>query len=244
MKELLHPFITFLLGIIMAWLFFYFKKKRVAKIILALSFAWLLICSFNFLPNILIRSLENRYATFTPLSNDTTSYHILVLGGGHAEDDRLPPNGQLNITALGRLVEGIRIHRILRSSKLVVSGFSPDSRTPQAEILKKTALLLGVATDDILLQTKPANTYEEASEYTSKFGKNHPLIVVTTGTHMPRAMQMFKMMGAKPIAAPTNFLVRAGDTEDRAWFPSVKNMDKMHTVIKEYLAISVANLRY
>lgn len=230
--------------IVLASVIYCIKKKQIAKVITIISFIWLAICSFNFLPDVLIRSLENKYPVFVPQSNDTISYHIVILGGGHVEDKRLPANGQLNVTALGRLVEGIRIHKILKSSKLVVSGSALDSGTTQAEILKKTAMLIGIDSKDILLQTKPENTYEEAREYTLRYGKDHPLIIVTTGTHIPRAMHMFKMMGAKPVAAPTNFLVRLGDPENRAWLPSVKNMDKMHTAIKEYLAIAVVRWRY
>jgi uncharacterized SAM-binding protein YcdF (DUF218 family) len=241
-KNLLHPFSIYLIGLSAVVILFYFKKIRLVNLLFILSFLWLLISSFGFLPNLLVESLESKYSVYHPSVQDSCIYHILVLGGGHVEDERLPPNGQLNLTALGRLAEGIRLFRLLPNSKLVLSGYSPSGRTPQAEILKRTALLLGVDNRRTLLQVTPTNTYEEAKEYSKKYGNNVKLIVVTSATHMSRAIEMFKGFDLDPIPAPTNFLIK-GNGEEGSWRPSVTNMDNMHTAFKEYIALWTADWR-
>ena len=244
LKVLLHPFVLFWLGILISLGLLLMKKRRLARIGFYICFVSLFLTSVGIVTGPIVRSLEDRYPVYHPALHDTIGYDILVLGGGHIEDDRLPPNGQLNITALGRLVEGIRLFRLLPNSKLILSGYSPDGRTTQAEILQKTAELLGVESDDILLQKQPINTYEEAKFYRENYQSIRQLIVVTSGTHMPRAMKMFALFNLKPIAAPTNFLLRPINMGDYSLVPSTKNMDNLHTAIKEYLAMAVINFRY
>jgi len=244
LKELLHPFTIFLLGIILSALLYYLKRKSAAKVIGILSFAWLLLCSLSLITDPLVKNLESRYPVYNPSPQDSSSYYIIILGGGHAEDPKLPANAQLHVTALGRLIEGIRIHKLLPNSKLVLSGYSPNNGTSQAAIQYKTALSLGVDEKDMFIQEKPKNTYEEAEEFAKKFGKDNKIIVVSTATHIPRAVRMFELQGIHAIAAPTNHLIRAGNVEDKPWWPKVKNMDTLHSVIKEYIAMAVINWRY
>lgn len=244
LKELLHPFSIFLLGIILSALLYYFKKKSPAKVIGILSFAWLILCSVSLFSDPVVKNLERRFSVYNPSPQDSSLYYIIVLGGGHAEDPELPANAQLHVTALGRLIEGIRIHRLLPNSKLVLSGYSPNNRTSQAAIQRKTALSLGVNDTDIFIQEKPKNTYEEAEEFVKRFGKDNKLILVSSATHIPRSIKMFELQGINASAAPTNHLVRAGSVEGSPLLPTVKNMDNLHSVIKEYVAMAAINWRY
>jgi uncharacterized SAM-binding protein YcdF (DUF218 family) len=47
----------------------------------------------------------------------------------------------------------------------------------------------------------------EARIYKERFGKEYPLIIVTSAIHMPRAMYWFRHYGLDPHPAPTNYLV-------------------------------------
>lgn len=85
---------------------------------------WFLLISTPLIPNAVIRSLEDQYP---PVKMDElkeeAAYHILILGGGHGYDERLPASSLLSGNTLRRLIEGIRLHRHLPNSKLVLSGF-------------------------------------------------------------------------------------------------------------------------
>lgn len=95
------------------------------------------------MPNAILQSLEDRYHPIIvdELSKLQAEYHIIILGRVHALDDSSPANTLLSQKALERLSEGIRLHRKLPNSILILSGFSASGRTTQAEMLQKIALL-------------------------------------------------------------------------------------------------------
>lgn len=237
---LIDPFNIFWVLVLVAGIFYILKSDRLFKSIAALSVAWFLIISTPLVPGLVLNSLEDRYEPIhvEQLTDPDEKYHILILGGGHGFDDRLPANSLLSLNALGRLNEGIRLHNQLPNSKLVLSGYSSSGGTTQAEILQQTALLLGVHEDATLIQSEPANTYQEGRIYSEKFGDSHPLIIVTSAAHMARAVQVFKHFDIEPIPSPTNYRLK-GSRKIR-WFglPSMRNISNLHTGLSEYAAIT------
>jgi len=235
-RFLLNPFNILLLlmaGCISAW---YFKKERLFKWSVAGTIVWFLVVSTPLVPVWLINSLEDRYypLSLEQISNPEAEYRIIVLGGGHGFDDRLPPNMLLSDNARGRLMEGVRLYHQLPNSKLVLSGYSSSGRTSQAEMLQMTALLLGVEEERTIVQTEPANTYQEAKVYAENFVNSYPVIVVTSATHMPRAVMSFKMHGIDPVPAPTNYRLKGSWKEKRFGFPSISNMRHFHAGVSSY----------
>ena len=178
------------------------------------------------------------------LDDPELKFHIIVLGGGHGFDNRLPPNSLLSHNALGRLNEGIRLHRQLSNSKLVLSGFSASGRTTQAEMLQKTALLLGVDKESTIVQNEPKNTWEEAKIYSEKYGNSYPVILVTSAAHMERAVMVFKKFGIDPLSSPTNFRLKG--SSGQRWFglPSIDNIIKMRMGLLEYTAMGWYDIRF
>lgn len=220
-----------------AWLL---KRGRLFSWLTLSTGAWFLLISTPLLPNLVLNSLEDRYEPvyIEEIADPEAEYHILVLGGGHGFDDRLPSNSLLSHNALYRLNEGIRLHRQLPNSKLVLSGStSTPGRTTQAEMLQQTALLLGVEEEATLLQDEPKNTYDEVAVYTKTYGNTHPVILITSAVHMSRAVLMFKQQGIRPVASPTNF--RLLGSWKRKWFglPAMRNIENLRVGIYEYVAM-------
>jgi len=48
---------------------------------------------------------------------------VVVLGGGHYTDPKLPVTDQLSAASIVRLIEGIRLHNKFSNSKLFVVGW-------------------------------------------------------------------------------------------------------------------------
>jgi uncharacterized SAM-binding protein YcdF (DUF218 family) len=192
----------------------------------------------------LVSYLENQYKVVSPntYNENTKPVNILVLGGGHTNDNRLPATNQLSESALTRLVEGIRLHRQIPNSSLITSGYAGKEDISHAEVLAKAAVLLGVDEKNISTQSLPKNTWAEATEYKRIFGDSARLILVTSAIHMPRAMKLFHKAGIMPIAAPTNHLVKKGKHRDPwFWIPSSGNIQMMESAIHEYAGIVWAN---
>ena len=209
------------------------------------SIGWFLIISTSFIPKILVSNLENRYEVFTlrSLAGNFKPVNILVLGAGFSDDERLPPNTNLSETALVRLCEGIRIHHLIPGSTIITSAKGWEGEISQAEVTAQAAIVLGVDSAQVKMQKKPDNTMEEAQQYKLLFGDSAQLILVTSATHMPRAMYLFQKEGLHPVAAPTNYLIKK-EKHHRFWdwLPSTDNIRRMECAFHEYLGLAWAKI--
>ena len=222
------------------------RNKKFGVIVGSLTLLWLLAISTPFLPYLLVSTLEERYPVFSPAAMKILNgpVNILVLGGGHTIDGRLPANDQLSPIALARLVEGIRLQRRITHSTLITSGYAGEGDVAQAEVLARTALRLGVDPARIRMQTAPKNTRMEAAEYKRLFGERAQLVLVTSAVHMPRAMYLFRQAGLNPIAAPTNHLVKYSNERDLwFWVPNSGNIQMVESAIHEYAGLLVSGKR-
>lgn len=187
-----------------ALIYLFLKKYGKAKIYLLLSIFWTFAISYAPISNALIKPLEQNYASLIHSDFKNIS-HVLVLGSGHSTNEDLSIVSQVSATALVRLNEGIRIYRTLKNAKLVVSGYSgKHDSTPHALMQKKLALALGIPSSDIITMVEPKDTYDEAVEFKKIIG-NKSFVLVTSASHMTRAMLIFKDKNLNPIAAPTNY---------------------------------------
>ena len=244
-SSLFAPLTIFWLLLLSGVLLIWFKKTKSSRILFITAGIWLALVSFAPLPDLLCGLLERSYPPLTDV-NHLTKYndvYIMVLGAGHTSDPALPSNTQLSRDALGRLAEGIRLHRLLPGSKLVTSGWNGDDPLPEALVLKRAAELLGVPPEDILTLITPVNTQEEALCYRNAFGKSHKLIIVTDAIHMPRAILWFRKAGLDPVAASTNQLIKHSPGQRSFNFlPSSDYIHEMECAMHEYIGIIRAKL--
>ncbi len=187
-------------------LFFLHKNKITkAKVVLSLSIVWLFIFSYSPIANSLLHSIESKNPTLHTAPKNIK--YIYVLGGGHDTDDKLPITSQVNETSVIRLTEGIRLyHQLDQKAKIIVSGsHGLFDLTEHAVMQKKLAISLGVNKEDIILHLGTRDTEEEAKAG-KKLLTNESFILVTSASHMTRALKFFTNEGLHPIPAPTNHL--------------------------------------
>jgi uncharacterized SAM-binding protein YcdF (DUF218 family) len=249
LSQIIMPLTVLFLLITAGFFLLIAKRRKAGRIIFMLSFIWFLIISTRPVPHLLAYNLEKRYHQLADSVIDTISsdVKIIVLGAGFSDDQSLTPNNQLSLNALGRLVEGIRIYNRLESLKakrgerktgLVLSGYAGKLSISQAEVLFRSAVLLGADSANLLVSPKPSNTKEEADEYLKICGSSNPVIVVTDAVHMPRAIMNFKKEGLTAIPAPTNFLIKHGSAKDPwRWLPSTNNIKLLESSFHEYLGL-------
>ena len=189
-------------------LIFLFKNKRIkAGITLSLSFLWLFTISYAPFANALLYSYETIYPTLHTAPKDIK--YIYVLGNGMHTDEAHPITSQVNEVSSIRLNEGIRLYRQLNEEPvLITSGYRGlYNPTPGAIMQKRLALALGVKKEKLHAESKPKDTQEEA-EAAKRYIGDAPFILVTSASHMKRAVQFFKHEGLNPIPAPTNHLAQ------------------------------------
>lgn len=167
----------------------------------------LLVATTTYVPRRLLSSIERQYLPLDLRTLDiNTPYYVMVLGSGTSWDADLPPSMNLSTSSLTRLAEGIRVFHGCTKATLITSAAAPEeSPKSQAQIVKEAAMGFGIDSSAIRTLDLPRTTLEEALAFKAAFGIQRPLIVVTSALHMPRAVTIFKDLGVKVIAAPTDY---------------------------------------
>ncbi len=220
-------------------------KRRIALTFGTGAVVLMALVSTPFIPLLLVNTLENQngVVSIEELKKSEKPVNILVLGAGYTDDKRLPENSQLTTTVLVRLAEGIRIHRQIAGSVLITSAGGGTQEIPQAEVVAKAAVLLGVDKSNIRKQLLPKNTWTEATEYKKLFGDTAQLVLVTSAIHMPRAMYLLQKAGLKPVAAPTDYLIKKGRKRGfRYLIPSPDYINRTEAALHEYVGLLWAKM--
>lgn len=231
-----------LVGLFLLW---FTKKQKAGKIVVSVGIALFIGFGYGGIPNTLIEPLENRYVPFQSANAGDDIKWVVVLGGGHTVDPRLPANSQLGEATLSRLIEGIRIHRLLPGSKLILSGGAPFGTVSNAEVMGDTALALGIDPGDIVLESISKDTRDEAVLVQGIIREDR-FVLVTSAAHMPRSMALFRKLGMEPAAGPADFLVK----EEVEWrfspgmfFPGAGGFVAAESAAHEYMGLVWAWVR-
>ncbi|WP_064602928.1 envelope biogenesis factor ElyC [Photobacterium sp. J15] len=203
-SALLMPLPTLLiLGFIGLLILWFTRRKGLASTFITFSLLGIFLVSFQPIATSLLRPIERENEPFVP-SGEAIQY-VMVLGSGHVIDHAMPMTSELSRTSLMRLSEGIRIQRMYPESRLILSGYDGGTGVSHARMMAKVALALGVNKNNILLLETAKDTWEEAFQAASVVGKQK-MVLVTSASHMTRALYEFDQAGLAPIPAPTNFL--------------------------------------
>jgi uncharacterized SAM-binding protein YcdF (DUF218 family) len=169
---------------------------------------------------------------------------VVVLGGGQNFAPELPSNSMLENPSLSRLIEGIRIHRMLPGSKLVLSGGGVFDTRPEAATMADVAMMLGVDPAALVVEALSKDTQDQAYQLRKMLGQT-PIILVTSASHMPRAMLVFENAGLRPTPAPVDFSDwRRSHHEPGDFFPRAKELKKVESALHEYLGILWVRLNW
>jgi len=215
--------------------FLYVGKNRYAKISLSISFISLILFSYPPLSNTLVKNLEDRYEKYDYKHNIK---YIHVLGGGHTTDETQPTSSKLSDASTKRVLEGIMIYKNTPNSKLIFTGYEGKTNISTAQMNANLAIALGVEEKDIIINGAPKDTQEEAEFSKTLVGKDK-FVLVTSATHMPRSMMLFKKLGMNPVAAPTYFK----KSDIYSYVPNTVSFENSRMAIHEYFGILWAKLR-
>ena len=231
-----------LLGLFCLW---FTRKQKTGKVLLTISTFLLGFLSYGAVSDMLVRPLEEKYPPLSSFESVEGLKWIVVLAGGSSVDPGLPLSSYLSEASLIRLSEGVFLHNRLPRSKLIVTGGSGfEGTTPVAEVMADIAMEWGVDRKEIFVEKKAADTKDHVI-YVKEIVRDDPFILVTSASHMQRAMALFKKNGMEPIPAPTDYLVkdREGGLTPGVFFPGAGSLEKAERAIHEYLGLIWAWLR-
>lgn len=232
-----------LLLILMTWgLVSLLRHKYAAgKMQLAVSVIFLVAMSMPFLPNYLLGKLESKYPQYDRASPASL---IVVLGASHTNDGALPITSRLGRASLYRVNEAMRIAQFNPGSQIVLTGGAVYNDLATSVANESMLLSLGMSEQRVkVIDSEAKDTHEEANALYTKL-KAKSFVLVTSASHMPRAMAEFEALGLHPIAAPTDHLVKKAVMT--YWWtqgPSPDNIHKLNMWWYETLATTWMNIR-
>ncbi|OGT44517.1 MAG: hypothetical protein A3E82_05950 [Gammaproteobacteria bacterium RIFCSPHIGHO2_12_FULL_38_11] len=224
-------------------LLFVQHTKTLRTTCFCIGFFIILLFSFSPISAKLLNSLQYRYDPLLYAPPNVNS--VVILGGGIRGKKNYPPNLTLDSASLSRLVEGIRLFKQLYTTNsdasLILSGGRVFQSPAVAGKMRNTAEMLGVSSQNVVLENGSQDTHQEARYLRKTLGTN-PFILVTSAYHMPRAMDLFQQLGMHPIAAPTQFLGYRNNFI--IWLiPTANSLIISDIAIHEYLGIAWEKLQ-
>jgi uncharacterized SAM-binding protein YcdF (DUF218 family) len=218
------------LGLGLVW---FTQRQKAGKILITLGVTGLFLVSIQPVSQGILAPLENKYPSYR--SGHSIKY-IVVLGGGFSENTELPITRRLSPYAMERLLEGLRIYFENPGTQLVFTGQNVGF------VMFQAAKMLGVNGADIIIEQEISkDTKDEALGVKSLIGPE-PFALVTSASHLPRAMALFQKQGMNPYPAPAGHMI---ENSHAILFdmPEAWDLIKTEMAVHEYLGLLWAKLR-
>ena len=252
LPPLIYPIgISFLL---LAFSFFFYQKQRFHKVLLYLVLFIIFLSGNRYVASAFARSLEWQFNQ----QGEIPSTEVIVLLGGATESISFPrPTVEVN-GAGDRILYAHHLFQEGKAKYILLSGGSIDwletGNTP-AQDMADILLELGVPEQNLWLENNSKNTYENALEC-KKILSEHKIdriILVTSASHMPRALALFEKQGLQVIPAPTDYTITQSSWEQLTHpnlaglflnlLPGVDNISLVTKTLKEYIGILVYTMQ-
>ena len=251
LAKLLMPFIAPLgwsAGLwFMAAVLYWRGRSYGALCCMVLGIALLVAMSSPLVGERLLGALEREYPTVA-VNASPTAEAIVVLGGV-----TVPPVApRLEVEALGgidRLLHGMRLYRADKAPVLVFSGGAltrlTGSGMTEAEQFLQLAVASGIDSAAVILEGRSRNTHENALYVREILGARgwRRVLLVTSASHMRRAVAAFQAQGVDVIPAPTDVRVVGRGFSLWQLLPTVGGLEKSSIATKEYMGWWIYRLR-
>lgn len=217
-------------------LLFFTQKQKTAKLLLVCSFVFIFLLSFMPVAERLTHRIERKHLPILQQHAAQNFDYILLLGSGGTADPSLPVNSQLSSVANSRFLEALRLFHANPNATLVVSGSGFGDVKTHAQMQEELAIIMGVPTEQIQRLDNSLDTDDEAKKM-SEIIRGKKAALVTSATHMDRALNLFYQYGTAPTAAPANFLAKnqLGEKQSYYYIPNAHQLNKSKVAWHEYI---------
>lgn len=232
------------------WLTLSNRRARLGRGLMAVGILLLLAFSNKAVSTWLVQSLDSAYppiaefAPGAPVPPEVAACRfVVVLGGGHGDTPGLAAVNKLSTSAQARLIEGIRILRVLPNARLVTCGRGVPGYPNHATILAEAAVSLGVDPNRIIRIETPRDTEEEAVELHQLIGRE-PFALVTSAWHLRRATALMRRAGLNPLPCPADYAARPSprrEWSDYSW--DTESLSRSTRAVYERLGLVWSRLR-
>jgi len=214
-------------------------RARLARVLVFGAVVLLFAAGNNWTAYSLVRSLENDYPA-RPMEDIPQADAIVVLGGGLGLPH--PPRRYPHLgSGSDRLLHALRLYRAGKARSILLAGgnvFPQSGLKGESHYARRLLALWGVPDSAMVTETQSRNTIQNA-EYSRAILDEHgwdEVLLVTSATHMGRAVMAFRRSGIRVTPAPTDFLaVDANAPEALNWIPNADALMGTSHAIHEYI---------
>jgi len=220
--DLAVPSNFLLLILVCGFLLWRSRFKALGRRMIVTGAILFLIAGLTPLGTALLVPLENRFPPWDETQGPPTG--IVVLGGVVNQHISLARNQISLDAAAGRLIAAVELQRRYPGLRIVFSGGNSNlifKGRSESEFAARFLKNLGVPSDEIEVDDGARNTMENAVN-AKKIAYPKPgerWLLVTSASHMPRAMGLFRAAGFPVEAYPVDY--RTGGWRDVRTLPSL-----------------------
>lgn len=183
---------------------------------------------------------------FTPLENREIARKaraIVVLDGGTGRYQNREELLEIPLgTSAWRALETCRVYRLMEDPLVIVSGgvdHADPKWAPVASALREVLIKCGVPEARIILDSDSLNTRAHAMNLVRmlKERKIEQFVLVTSPSHMRRAIWAFQTQGVDPVPSPSKSSM---DDDRRGWracWPSTQALEFTQETMHEYVGL-------
>lgn len=236
-KKFITPFLLppgiFIVILIVSGFYFLRKSWQAGVLCIFVGVAlWLL--STGPVSDALMRALESGLEIPANPKGDV----IILLGGGAYDRVKdLTGVGAPSEDTLERIVTVVRLQKRLHIPVIVSGGATFTWRKAEAEVDRRFLTDLGVPGDEVIIDDRSRDTFENAKYVKAICEKRHfkdPLLV-TSAYHMKRSLMMFRMFNMKVTPVPAEFMTWKREYKWPDYLPG--DLWASRTACREYIGI-------
>ena len=234
-KRLILPPTSLIVLLVVGFTLTFLKFRRLGRVLLAVGILFLYLLSISPTADLLLSPLESKYTPLSPERLPRTGT-LVVLSGGASAADYLPVSSRLSTGSTKRLLEAVRLYHLMDRPQIVISGGSgnPFVQVTESALMRELLLDLGIPGKRITIEGKSRNTFENAKAI-QQLRLTRPIVLITSASHMERAVRVFKILGIHTLPAPCDFKARWSANDPLRFFPSGGALNTSAAAIYEYL---------
>lgn len=216
--------------------------KVVFKGLSYIPIIWLFLCSMTYPSVLLIKPLEDQYPVIMVESPEWRATDaIVVLACNYFEDEELPFISRWPNCSLQRNMQAVLLYKA-QKMPIYLAGdiLGHNDVQPQAVHNKNFLEKFGVDPNDIHIITKGKTTETEVSALISIL-KTDNVTLVTSASHLPRAVRYFTDKNIHVVPVPVEHLSRK-NIEASLGLPNAYSLYRSERAIHEYLGLIYQNL--
>lgn len=213
------------------------RNKLWKRRLLIGAIAMLLFCSNEFISNEVMRMWEVPPTPFTEIKK---KYEVGILLTGVTKSNFKPNDRVYFQRSSDRVTHTLQLYKLGYIRKILISGGSGTilERTKEADELSLVFQMMGVPTEDLIIENQSDNTYQSAvavKKLTEGKYSSAECLLITSGYHMRRSRACFKKVGFVVDTFSVDFLSnRRTFTPDTLIIPKIESLANWQVLTKEW----------